>query len=82
MKWKPELILDELKFASMKIKHKLFIDSVSYSPTPLRKLPDAFGLSITKSWYPNYFNKNMNLDYLGPIPDVSYFGVYLREGNL
>ena len=76
MKWKPELILDVLKFASMKIKHKLFIDSVSYLPMPLSKLPDAFGLSITKSWYPNYYNKNMNLDYVGPIPDVSYFGVY------
>ena len=41
---------------------------------PLRKLPEVFGLDATKSWYPHYFNKNTNLDYVGPIPDV-YFGV-------
>jgi len=59
----------------MKIEHMLFIDSVSYLPMPLRKVPEAFGLDTTKSWYPNYFNKNTNLDYVGPIPDVSYFDV-------
>ena len=42
---------------------------------PLRKLPEAFGIEATKSWYPHYFNKNTNLDYVVPIPDVSYFGV-------
>jgi len=59
----------------MKIEHMLFIDSVSYLPMPLRKVPEAFGLHTTKSWYTHYFNKNTNLDYVGPIPDVSYFGV-------
>jgi hypothetical protein len=58
----------------MKIEH-MFIDSVSYFPMPLRKLPKAFGLSVTKSWYPHYFNTNTNLNYVGPIPDVSYYGV-------
>ena len=53
MKWKPELILNGLKIVSMKIEH-MFIDSVSYLPMPLRKLPEAFGLSVTKSWYPHY----------------------------
>jgi len=75
MKWKPELILNGLKIVSMKIQHMLFIDSVSYLPMPLRKLPEAFGLSVTKSWYPHYFNTNTNLNYVGPIPDVSYYGV-------
>jgi len=53
----------------------LFIDSVSYLPTPLRKLHEAFGLSVTKSWYPHYFNTNTKLNYVGHIPDVSYYGV-------
>ena len=53
----------------------LFIDSVSYLPMPLRKLSEAFGLSVTKAWYAHNFNKNTNLDYVGPIPDVSIFGV-------
>ena len=55
----------------MKIEHMLFIDSVSYLPMPLRKLPEAFGISVTKSWYPHYFNTKANLDYVGPFP---YFG--------
>jgi hypothetical protein len=75
MKWKPELILNGLKIVSMKIEHMLFIHSVSYLPMPLRELSDAFGLSVTKSWYPHYFNTNSNLNYVGPIPDVSYYGV-------
>jgi len=39
MKWKPELILNGLKIVSMKIEH-MFIDSVSYLPMTLRKLPE------------------------------------------
>ena len=64
-----------VKIVSMKIEHMLFIDSVLYLPMPLRKVPEAFGLDTTKSWYPHYFYKKTNLDYVGPIPDVSYFGV-------
>jgi hypothetical protein len=75
MKWKPELILKGIKIVSMKIEHMLFIGSVSYLPMPLSKLPEAFGLVTTKSWYPHYFNKNKNVNYVGHIPGVSYFGV-------
>jgi hypothetical protein len=59
----------------MKIEHMMFIDSVSYLPMPLSNLPDAFGLSVTKSWYRHYYNKNTKLEYIGPFPDISYFGV-------
>jgi hypothetical protein len=41
---------------------------------PLRKLPQAFGLSATKSWYPHFFNTKENIDYVGPIPDIRYYG--------
>jgi hypothetical protein len=75
MKWKYELILNGLKIVSMKIEHMLFIDRVSYLPMPHAKLLEAFGLVTTKSSYPHYFNKNTNLNYVGPIPEVSYFGV-------
>jgi len=51
------------------------LDSVSFLPTPLRKLSEAFILATTKSWYPHYSNTEENLDYLGPLPDVSYDGV-------
>jgi len=50
-------------------------DSVSFLPCALRKLPEAFGLSASKSWYPHYFNTRENLNYVGPIPDTLYYGV-------
>jgi hypothetical protein len=40
-----------------------------------RKLPDAFGLTSSKSWYPHYFNTNENLKYIGRIPHVSFYGL-------
>ena len=53
----------------------VFLDSVSFPPCALRELPEAFGLSASKSWYPHYFNTEENLNYVGHIPDISYYGV-------
>jgi hypothetical protein len=58
----------------MKIHHIQFLDSLSYMPMPLRKLPEAFGLTASKSWYSHHFNTKTNLDYVGPIPDIKYYG--------
>jgi len=74
LKWTTELILNGLKIVSMKIHHIQFLDSVSYMPMPLRKLPEAFGLQASKSWFPHLFNTKANLDYVGPIPDIKYYG--------
>jgi hypothetical protein len=41
----------------------------------LRKLPEAFGLSVTKGWYPHHFNTKANLDYVGPLPGIEHYGV-------
>ena len=40
----------------------------------LRKLPEAFGLTATKSWYPHFFNTQANRDYVGPIPGIEQYG--------
>jgi hypothetical protein len=40
---------------------------------PLRKLPEAFGLSSSKSWFLHYLITEANLIYVGPIPDIQYF---------
>jgi len=58
----------------MKIHHIQFLDSVSHMPMPLRKLPEGFELQASKSWFPNMFNTKANLDYVGPIPDIEYYG--------
>jgi len=49
MKWQPKLILNGLKIICMQIQYLTFIDFVSFLPMPLRKLPEAFGISVTKS---------------------------------
>ena len=59
----------------MKMEHLKFIDSISFLPFPLRKLSSAFGLTASKGWYPHYFNTPENLDYVGSIPDTSYYGI-------
>jgi hypothetical protein len=74
LKWKPELILNGLKIVCMKMEHMTFLDSASYLPMALRKLPEAFDLSVKKSWYPHCFNTKNNLDYVGPMPGIEYFG--------
>jgi hypothetical protein len=75
LKWKHELITNGLKIISMKMEHLVFLDSVSFLPCTLRKLPEAFGWQAAKSWYPHYFNTEETLDYVGPMPDISYYGV-------
>ena len=40
----------------------------------LRKLTEAFGLSVTKSFFPHYYNTKANLEYVGPIPNIKYYG--------
>ena len=81
LNWKPELITNGLKIISMKMEQSVFLDSVSFVPCELRKLPEAFGLQTTKSWYPHYFNTKENLDYVGPMTDISYYGVEEMGGG-
>ena len=49
LKWRHELIINGLKIMGMNMKHLLFVDSVSFLPNSLRKLPDAFGVTASKS---------------------------------
>ena len=46
-----------------------------FLPFALRKLREAFGLTVAKSWYPRYFNTRAYIDYVGKIPNISYYGV-------
>jgi len=51
LKCKPELITNGLKIISIKMEHLVFLDSLSFLPCALRKLPVAFGLEASRSWY-------------------------------
>jgi len=49
-------------------------------PVYTAKWPGAFGLKSTKSWYLRYINTEVNL-YVGPMPDISYYGVDVMNGG-
>ena len=65
----------------MKMEHIIFVDSISFILFSLRKFPEAFGLTSTKSWYPHYFNTKENLYYFGEIPHVSSYGAVTMNGK-
>ena len=67
--------MNGLKFMCLRMEHLVLLDSVSFLPFPMRRPPEAFSLTSSKSWYPHYFNTEENRDYLGPPPDVSYYGL-------
>jgi hypothetical protein len=73
LKWKPELIMNGQNMC-MLMEYLVFLDSVSFVPCALRKLPEAFGLTPSKSWYPHYFNTSANMHYVGKMPDISFYG--------
>ena len=61
--------------------HLLLLDSVSFLPCALRNPPEAFGLQATELWYPHYFNTEENVNYVGPMHDISYNGVDEMSGG-
>jgi hypothetical protein len=64
LKCNPELILNGLKIICITIHHLTILDSIWFVPMAIRKLPEAFGLTETKSWYPYFFNTQANLNYI------------------
>jgi len=56
LKWKQYLIMNGLKIMCMGMENLVFLDSVIILPFPLCRLPEAYGLTVAKSWYPHYFN--------------------------
>ena len=52
-----------------------FIDSLNFIPMPLSKFPKTFGLDeLCKGYFPHYFNKDENQQYIGPIPCQEDYG--------
>lgn len=62
----------------MHIANKLnltFLDSLNFLPMKLAKIPDAFGIEeLSKGFFPHFFNKKENQRYVGPFPDLEYYG--------
>jgi hypothetical protein len=81
LKLQVEMIMNWMKIMCMRAEHLVFLDSISFLPFALRKLPEAFGLTVANSWYPHYFNTQANLDYVGKIPHISYYRVDEMSAN-
>ena len=57
--------MNGLKIMCMRVEHLVFLDSVSFLPFALLKLPEAFGLTFGKSWFSHYFNTEQTSTTLG-----------------
>ena len=52
-----------------------FIDSLNFIPMALARFPKTFGLDeLCKGYFPHYFNKDENQEYVGPIPCQEDYG--------
>ena len=65
------------KILSMNIKHFQFIDSLSFLPMALSKLPKTFGfINEKKGIFPHLFNKPENWNIVqNNLPDIEYYQI-------
>ena len=74
---KPYCIYNGAKIMFMEIS-KLsirFIDSLNFLQMPLKSFSKTFGMSeLKKGYFPHYFNKECNKDYVGTIPSKKHYG--------
>ncbi|XP_041441312.1 probable DNA polymerase [Xenopus laevis] len=71
-----------LMCVSLKDLKMRFIDSLNFMPMKLSKMPEAMGFSGSKGHFPHFFNTEENQNYIGPMPDIRYYGVdYMMPGE-
>ena len=74
---KPYCIYNGAKVMFMEIP-KLsirFIDSLNFLQMPLKSFPKTFGMSeLKKGYFPHYFNKECNENYVGTMPSKKHYG--------
>ena len=52
-----------------------FIDSLNFLQMPLKSFPKTFGMNeLKKGYFPHYFNKECNKEYVGSIPSKNNYG--------
>ena len=72
---KPYCIYNGTKIMYMEVNQRKFIDSLNFIAAPLSSFPKTFGLKeLKKGYFPHYFNKKHNQNYVGPIPSKRHFG--------
>lgn len=68
----PQLVLTGNKILIMKVGLIRFLDTLNLFQQPLSMLPKSFGLAegVEKGFFPHYFNKKANWDYVGNIKNI------------
>ena len=52
-----------------------FVDSLNFMTMPLSDMPKTFDIDgVKKGYFPHYFNKKCNDNYIGDLPNKNYFG--------
>ena len=70
---KPSVITTGHKVLCLEAEGVTFIDSLSFFPMALSKLPRAFGLEeVTKGSFPHLWNTPEYQDYVGVVPDTVF----------
>ncbi|XP_062620655.1 uncharacterized protein LOC134282247 [Saccostrea cucullata] len=73
-----KIIYNGSKIMYMHIAQKLnltFVDSLNFLPMKLAKIPEAFGLQeLCKGYFPHLFNTKAHQNYVGPYPELKYYG--------
>ncbi|XP_059582038.1 uncharacterized protein LOC132250018 [Alligator mississippiensis] len=52
-----------------------FIDSLIFLPMKLSRLPQVMGFEGCKGYFPHFFNRAENQNYVGPLPKMEYYGI-------
>jgi len=75
-KQKPEIIQAGQKIVYLVQDNVRFVDSINFFGKALRTLPKTFSLpeNVHKGWFPHIFSSKDKLNYVGPMPDVEYYG--------
>lgn len=77
-----EPIMSGLKILKVDIGNVRLVDTLSLFMLPLKNIPKAFGLQeAEKGYFPHYFNKPDNWNYVGPLPDQDDYGVKYMKPN-
>lgn len=73
---KPYTIYSGTKLLMLEIKGSIkVIDSSNFVVSRLSDFPKTFGLEeMKKGYFPHYFNTTENQNYVGPIPDIRFYG--------
>ena len=70
----PSLICRGSKVVAIDTGKFRVIDSLNFLTMPLAQMPSVFGLKgIRKGTFPVFFNTRENWDYVGPMPDPSFY---------